>query len=139
MAALRHFFDSLLARHAMPALSVRGECYEVVEGKTPEITVKGVRELLASIKTDTVVGLHDRAIVAMLIYTASRVGAVAKLKSGSFYHAGEQWMLHFEEKGGKAREIPVRHDLEQQISTYLDAAGVRNAPKELAGRNTTPC
>jgi len=23
------------------------------------------------------------------------------LRRGSFYHAGEQWMLHFEEKGGK--------------------------------------
>lgn len=30
----------------------------------------------------------------------------------SFYHTREQWMLHFEEKGGKSREIPVRDDLE---------------------------
>ena len=44
LAALRHFFDGLVTRHAIvlnPALSVRGERYEVVEGKTPEITVKG--------------------------------------------------------------------------------------------------
>jgi integrase/recombinase XerD len=41
LAALRHFFDGMVTRHAMilnPALSVRGERYEVVEGKTPEIT-----------------------------------------------------------------------------------------------------
>jgi integrase/recombinase XerD len=72
VAALRHFFDGLVTRHAMilnPALSVRGERYEVVEGKTPEITVKGARELLASIKIETVVGLRDRAIIAMLLYT----------------------------------------------------------------------
>jgi hypothetical protein len=24
-----------------------------------------------------------------------------------------KWMLHFEEKGGKSREMPVWHDLEQ--------------------------
>jgi hypothetical protein len=44
LAALRHFFDALVTMHAMvlnPALSVRGERYQVVEGKTPEITVKG--------------------------------------------------------------------------------------------------
>ena len=62
------------------------------------------------IDTSTVVGLRDRAIIAIVIYTASRAGAVASLKRGSFYYAGEQWMLHFDEKGGKSREIPdLRH------------------------------
>jgi site-specific recombinase XerD len=133
LAALRHFFDGMVTRHAIilnPALSVRGERYEVVEGKTPQITVAHARTLLASIDTSNVVGLRVRAIVAILIYTASRAGAVAALRRGSFYHAGEQWMLHFEEKGGKSREIPVRHDLEQVIFAYLDAAGLRNAPKD---------
>lgn len=53
-----------------------------------------------------------------------------KLRRGDFYHAGEQWMLHFTEKGGKSREIPVRHDLEQFLFAYLDAADLRNAPKD---------
>src|SRR5258708_18008460 len=125
LAAIRHFFDGLVTRHAMilnPALSVRGERYQVVEGKTPEITVKDVRTLLASLDTSTVVGLRDRAIVAILVYTAARAGAVASLRRGSFYHASDQWMLHFEEKGGKSREIPVRHDLEQMLVEYIDAA-----------------
>ena len=133
LAALRHFFDNLVIRHAMilnPALSVRGERYEVVEGKTPEITVAGARQLLVSLDITTVVGLRDRAIIAILIYTASRAGAVATLRRGSFYHAGDQSMLHFEEKGGKSREIPVRHDLEQMLFEYLDAAGLRHARKD---------
>src|SRR5947209_1683268 len=101
LAAIRHFFDGLVTRHAVilnPALSVRGERYQVVEGKTPEITVKDARTLLSSMDASRLVGLRDRAIVAILIYTASRAGAVAALKRGSFYHAGDQWMLHFEEK-----------------------------------------
>jgi integrase/recombinase XerD len=61
------------------------------------------------------------------LHRAARAGAVAPLQRGSFCHAGEQWM--FEEKGGKSREIPVRHDLEQ-IFEYLDAAEIRNAPGE---------
>ena len=133
LAAIRHFFDALVTRHAVilnPALSVRGERYQVVEGKTPEIRVEGARTLLASIKTSTVVGLRDRAILAILIYTAARAGAVAGLRRGSFYDAGDQWMLHFEEKGGKSREIPVRHDLEQVLDQYIEAARLGDAGKD---------
>ena len=83
-----------------------------------------------SLNTETLVGLRDRAIIAILIYTASRAGAVAKLKRSNFYHAGDQWMLHFEEKGGKSREIPVRHDLQEMISAYIDAAGLADASKD---------
>src|SRR5262249_19040283 len=85
LAAIRHFFDNLVSRHAVvlnPALSVRGERYEAVEGKTPEIGVRGARDLLASIKTEKVVNLRDRAIIATLIYTAARAGAVSKLRHG---------------------------------------------------------
>ncbi len=42
LAALRHFFDQLVSRHAVilnPAASVRAQRYQVVEGKTPEISV----------------------------------------------------------------------------------------------------
>jgi integrase/recombinase XerD len=133
LSALRHFFDNLVTRHAImlnPARSVRGERLSVIEGRTPEIPIAEVRKLLASIDTSHIIGLRDRAILAMLIYTGSRRGAIAKLKRGDFYHAGEQWMIHFGEKGGKSREIPVRHDLEKLIREYLDAAALSYAPKD---------
>jgi site-specific recombinase XerD len=133
LSALRHFFDGMVTRHAIPlnpALSVRGERYSAVEGKTPEISIVQARQLLASLDLSHVVGLRDRAILAILVYTSSRAGAVAKLRRGDFYNAGQQWMLHFNEKGGKSREIPVRHDLEELVSAYIDAAGLRDAPKD---------
>jgi len=139
LAALRALFDQMVVRHAMllnPAASVRGEKYQVVEGKTPEITVPQVRALIAGIRTQkksdgkifpNVVGLRDRAIVGVLIYTAARAGALAKLRLKDFIHDGALWTLRFAEKGGKAREIPVRHDdLERYILEYLDAAGIRD-------------
>jgi site-specific recombinase XerD len=132
LAALRHFFDALAIRHAVlfnPALSVRGERYQVVEGKTPEITVEGARRLLASIDREAVAGKRDIAIVATLIYTACRAGAVAGLRHESLYRTGDHWMLHFEEKGGKSREIPVRSDLAVMLLEYIEAAGLRNADK----------
>jgi site-specific recombinase XerC len=39
-------------------------------------------------------------------------------------------MLRFIEKGGKAREVPVRHDLQQIVAAYIDAAGLEQAPKD---------
>lgn len=111
LAGLRHFFDGLVTRHAIPlnpAASVRAERYQVIEGKTPEITVKQARNLLQSIDTTDIIGLRDKSIVAILIYTAARVGAVAKLKCKDLYDTGDQFCLRFNDKGGKSREIPVR-------------------------------
>jgi site-specific recombinase XerD len=133
LAALRHFFDQLVTRHAVilnPAASVRGERYQVVEGKTPEITVEQARRLLRSIDTGHAVGLRDRAIIGILVYTAARVGAVAKLRAHDYFDAGDQYCLRFTEKGGKSREIPVRHDLQQFLSNYLTAAGVASATSD---------
>jgi integrase/recombinase XerD len=133
LAAVRRLFDKLVTRHVIalnPALSVRGERYQVVEGKTPEITVEQARTLLKSPDGASVVGLRDRAVIGILIYTAARVGAVCKLRLKNFQHDGSQWCLRFDEKGGKSREIPARHDLERFILDYLDAAGVRDEPKD---------
>src|SRR5512142_336475 len=115
LAALRQFFDRLVNRHVCvinPAATVRAERYAVVEGKTPQLGVKQARTLLESIDVSNVVGLRDRAVLAVLAYTAARVGAVAKLTFKSLKHDGTQYSLRFSEKGGKSREIPVRHDLE---------------------------
>lgn len=132
LAAIRRLFDFLVMRHAVilnPAATVRTERHQVIEGKTPEIGVESARRLLASLDTSHVVGLRDRAILAVLIYTAARVGAVAKLRRADFYWSADQACLRFTEKGGKSREIPVRHDLQQFISDYLTAAGLVIADK----------
>jgi site-specific recombinase XerD len=127
LAALRKFFDVLVVRHVVllnPAASVRAERYAVVEGKTPEISARQARELLKSVDASNLVGLRDRAIIAVLIYTAARVGAVAKLTLKNLKHDGTQYSLRFSEKGGKSREVPVRHDLEQFLLEYIEAAGI---------------
>ena len=133
LAALRGFFDRLVQRHVVllnPAASVKGVKETVVEGKTPEITVEQARTLLASVDTGHVVGLRDRAILATMAYTACRAGAVAKLRVQDFQHDAAQYVLRFIEKGGKSREIPVRHDLEGYIRAYLAAAGLADGAKD---------
>ena len=85
--------------------------------------------MLQSIDTSCIVGKRDRAIIGILIYTAARVGAVAKLRRSDFYDLGDQYCLRFTEKGGKSREIPVRHDLQRTISEYLLMGGMEFSEK----------
>ena len=158
LSALRGFFDRLVNRHVVilnPAASVKGVKDTVVEGKTPEMAIDQARTLMASIRVaetakddqgqeiqkPLVVGLRDMAILATLRFTACRAGAVAKLRLGDFQDEGSQYVLRFHEKGGKSREIPVRHDLEGTILAYIEAAGIAGQPKDSplfrAGTNGT--
>ena len=127
LAALRHFFDALVTRHAValnPFSSVRGRKHAVVDGKTPELAPGQARALLGSMDLSHVVGLRDRGVLGVLTYTGARVGALARLRRGDLQEQESQRVLRFREKGGKQREIPVRHDLDEWIDSYLEAARI---------------
>ena len=103
--------------------TVKAERYSVVEGKTPETGAGQARALLRSIDVSNPGGLRDRAIFAVLVYKAAWVGAADKLTTKNLVHDGSQYTLHFSEKGGKSREIPVRNDPEQFLLASIRAAG----------------
>jgi integrase/recombinase XerD len=131
LAALRKFFDRMVNRHAVvlnPAATVKTDRYSVVEGKTPEISADQARILLKSIDTSSLVGLRDRAVLAVLVYTTARVGAVARLTMKSLQNDGTQYSLRFAEKGGKSREIPVRHDLQVFLMEYIQSGAIAEGP-----------
>ncbi len=133
LAGIRHFFNKLALRHAVilnPAESVRGPKHQVKEGKTPAITPEQARHVLHSIDVSNVVGLRDRAIIGVLIYTAARGGAVARLRARDFFTDGRQWLFRFDEKGGKVRDIPARHDLEGYVREYMQAGGITDGPAD---------
>lgn len=133
LSAIRKCCDLLVNRHILmlnPAATVRSERYQVMEGKTPEITRDQARALLASIDTSRPVGRRDKAIIATLIYTAARAGAVADLKLRDLVWDGMQYSLRFLEKGGKDRRIPCRHDLQLLLNEYLTVAISEKEPQE---------
>jgi site-specific recombinase XerD len=135
LAALRRFFDAMVQRHAVglnPFASVSGIKHSVTEGRTAELSIEQAHKLLHSIKTEHVVGLRDRAVLAVLAYTGARVGAVAKLRLSDYRNLGDHRVLRFEEKGGKEREIPVRHDLAAWLNAYIEAAGIVENSKSKA-------
>jgi site-specific recombinase XerD len=100
-----------------PASVVRGPKHVVKRGKTPILSPEEAHELFESIRTDTVVGLRDRALIGVLIYSFARVSATVSMRVEDYFPQGKRWWLRLHEKGGKYHEMPVHHTLEE----YLDA------------------
>ena len=131
LAAMRHFFDTLVERHAIilnPFQSVRGIKYKVVDGKTPEITIPQARILVASIDLSLPIGLRDRAMLCTMITTGCRIGALVRLRVGDLSAQEDGRTFRFREKNGKEREIPVRHDLDEWLGKYMRAAAMTEDP-----------
>lgn len=132
LAGLRSLFDHLVSERVLdlnPAASVRRERYSPDEGKTAEVTTDEVRSLLLAINTADLLGLRDRAIIGVLNFTGARVGAVAALRLRDLKHDGTTAVLHFREKNGKQRAVPVRPDLEAWLRAYLDEGGLSGEDK----------
>jgi len=79
---------------------------------------------LASIDTSHVVGLRDRAFIAVMVYTFARVSAVVNLKVEDYFPLKKRWWLRLHEKGGKVNEMGCHHKLEQYLDEYIAAAGI---------------
>jgi len=52
-------------------------------------------------------GMRDRAILATIAYSGSRIGAVARITLKDYYQDGDEWVLKLHTKGGKNPIIPV--------------------------------
>lgn len=128
LAAIRMLFDWLVVGQVLPhnpAHAVRGPKYSIKKGKTPVLDAKQARQLLDSIDTSHVVGLRDRALIGVMVYSFARVSAVVNMKVEDYYPNGKRWWLRLHEKGGKFHEVPAHHLAEAYLDAYLDAAGLR--------------
>ncbi len=127
LAAIKMLFDWLVTGQVIgvnPAASVRGPKHIVRKGKTPVLTAQEARHLLDSIDTSSVVGLRDRALIAVMVYSFARVSAVVGMKVDDYYGNGKRWWLRLHEKGGKFHEVPAHHNAEAYLDAYIDAAGI---------------
>jgi integrase len=87
-----------------------------------------VQKLLGAIETSTHTGLRDRTLLGVLAYTFARIGAVVNLKVEDYHPSGKRFLLRFKEKGGKEKELPVHHKLEELLDEYLKATGLGAEP-----------
>jgi integrase len=141
LAALRMLFDWLVTGHVLdvnPAHAVRGPKYVVKKGKTPVLTAEEARDLLDSIKivktkrnsdgTESqkpdLMGLRDRALIGVMVYTFARVGAVLQMKVKDYFVQGRRSWVRLHEKNGKEHDVPCHHSLDDYLDEYIAAAGI---------------
>jgi integrase/recombinase XerD len=146
LAALRMLCDWLVVGHVMdvnPAHAVRGPTHRVKTGKTPVLTAEEARALLDSItvvktvkrpdgteaEMPCVVGLRDRALIALMIYTFARIGAATGMKVEDYYIQGRRGWVRLHEKGGKRHELPTHHTLDAYLEAYVQGACLETDPK----------
>ncbi|WP_234829503.1 tyrosine-type recombinase/integrase, partial [Pseudomonas savastanoi] len=86
LAALASLFDHLLENNAVaggnPVHGVKRPRIESNEGKTPALGDHQAKQLLDAPDTETLKGLRDRAILAVLLYHGLRREEAAQLKTG---------------------------------------------------------
>jgi integrase len=110
--------------HSNSASFVRGPKHSTLKGKTPILTPDEARKLIKSIPTDTLVGLRDRALIGLQIYTFARVSAALTMIVKDVYPKQESLWVRLHEKGGKHHEMPCQHNLKLWLKEYIEAAGL---------------
>ena len=133
LAAVRHLFDWLVTGQVMPtnpAASVRGPAHSVRRGKTPVLAPDEARRLLDAIDVTTPVGLRDRALIGLMVYSFARIGAALAMRVEDVFVQNRRLWVRLHEKGGKRHEMPCHHNLEEYLTAYLDGCELRGHAKE---------
>ena len=145
LAAIKMLFDWMVSGQLMqvnPAAAVRGPKHVVKKGKTPVLTAAQARSLFDSIDITTTIGLRDRALIGVMVYSFARISAVVGMKGDDYYQDGIRRWFRLHEKGGKFHEVPAHHNADQYLHEYQERAGIagdRKLPlfRSVAGRSDT--
>ncbi|HEM8495070.1 TPA: tyrosine-type recombinase/integrase [Burkholderia multivorans] len=132
LAAIRHLFDWLVAGQVVPvnpAASVRGPTHSARTGATPVLDRTEARQLLDSIDVSTPIGLRDRALIALMVFSFARIGAALAMRVEDVYVQNRRLWVRLREKRGKAHAMPCHHTLEAYLHAYLDKTGIAAEPK----------
>ena len=114
---------------ANPAGSVRGPSHVVKSGKTPALAPEEARALIDSIEITTPVGLRDRALIGLMVFSFARIGAALGMKVEDVFTQNRRLWVRLREKGGKAHAMPCHHNLETYTAAYIEGAGIADDPK----------
>jgi site-specific recombinase XerD len=139
LAAIRTLYDWLIIGQVCeinPAQAVRGPKHVVKKGKTPVLDDEQIRDLYAGIDTSHLVGLRDRALISIMLFTFGRVGAVSQMHVEDYYPGGKRWYVRLHEKGGKEHEMPAHSKLEEHLDAYIKEAGIADDKKGPLFRTT---
>ena len=126
-----------------PAHAVRGPKYVVKKGKTPVLTADEARELLDSIaiarntardgspETDepALIGLRDRALIGVMVYTFARINAVLQMKVRDYFVQGRRGWVRLHEK--------VARSMTFLVTTVWSSTSMNISPPPASRENPT--
>jgi hypothetical protein len=69
-------------------------------------------------------GLRDRALIAIMVYSFARMSAVIQMKVGDYFVQGRRRWVRLHETGGKEHDVPSHHRLDHCLHDYIEAAGI---------------
>jgi len=130
LAALASLFDHLLENNAVaggnPVHGVKRPKIETNEGKTPALGDDQAKRLLDAPDTETVKGVRDRAILAVLLYHGLRREEAARLTMSDLVERRGIKHLRVHGKGKKIRFLPLHPVAAERIYAYLERDSVRD-------------
>lgn len=133
LAAVRMMFDWLATGGVLPfnpATAVRGPKHSVKRGKTPVLAPDEARALLDAIDLSKPVGLRDRALIGLMVYSFARIGAATAMRVDDVFWQNRRLHIRLREKGGKELALPCHHNLEAYLLAYIEATGIADAKDE---------
>jgi site-specific recombinase XerD len=108
LAALEHLFDWMVTGQIMPtnpAAAARGPRHIVRRGKTPVLDPAEARQLIDAIVATTIIGLRDRALIGLMVYSFARIGAAINMRVEDVYTQNRRLSVRLHEKGGKQQAM----------------------------------
>ncbi len=85
---------------------------------------KACRLLLDAPNPESPLGVRDRAILAVLAYSACRVDEVVHLRVQDYLQTGEHRVLNVIGKGQKERRVPLHVEAVERLNAWLFVAGI---------------
>jgi len=78
-----------------------------------------------------VVGLRDRALIGLMVYSFARIGTAIGMRVEDVYPQNRRLWVRLHEKGGKQHSMPCHHNVETYLDEYLAGVGLANDPKAM--------
>ena len=126
LSALSSLFKHLMEQHHVtdnPTDGVKRPAVGSDTGITVAFNEAQARKILDAPKTETLVGLRNRAILSVLLQAGLRRAEVSKMKVKDFHTNKGYPSLRYVRKGGKQHSVTLHSQTAQRIQEYLTKAG----------------
>jgi integrase/recombinase XerD len=99
------------------------------DGKTVALTPEECRRLMDAPAATSPAGVRDRAILAVLAYSAVRVGELVKLRIRDYQSTSGYRVIEVQGKGGKERRVPLHPEACERLEAWIALAGIGTGPE----------